>query len=71
MYEFMWLAIGWVIGIFNVHILERISRLLGTIWHLVTRRSLDEHDSVLYAIHREHKINLVLQFFRVNTTTHA
>ena len=68
MYELMWLVIGWGIGIINVHILELISHLLGTIWHLVTRRSLDEHDSVLYAIDRACKIDLVRQFFRISTT---
>ena len=68
MHEFIWLVIGWGIGIFTVHILDLISPLLGTIWHRVTRRSLDEHDSVSYAIHRAWKIDLVRQFFRISKT---
>ena len=65
MYEFMWLVIGWFIGIFTARILEPISHLLGIIWHLATRRSLDEHDSVSYAIHKQMKIFSVRQFFRI------
>ena len=63
MSPFIWLVIGWVIGVFTARILEPISHLLGTIWHLATRRSLDEHDSVSYVIHKQMKIFRVRQFF--------
>ena len=65
MSPFIWLVIGWVIGVFTARILEPISHLLGTIWHLATRRSLDEHDSVSYVIHKQMKIFRVRQFFRI------
>ena len=56
---------GWILGVFTPHILEPISRGLGTLWHRATRNGLPEHDDVSYAIHQQMKIQEVRMFFRI------
>lgn len=57
--------LGWLIGVFTPHVLEPLSRLIGSVWHLATRRKLDEHDGVTYAIDKSVKTAHVRKFLRV------
>ena len=51
---------------FKPHLLDALSHVLGYLWHLVTRRTLDSKDRVTYIVHRQTKILRVQQFFRVS-----
>jgi len=65
MSELLMFAPGWLVGVFTPHVLEPLSRVIGSAWRLATRRRLDEHDPTSYAIHRTLKIHKVRKFFRI------
>ena len=63
MFAFLWFVLGWVLGIFTAHILELISRLLRTVWCLVTRSEGHESRSSWDVIRKNWKITQVRRFF--------
>jgi hypothetical protein len=58
--------LGWIVGIFTPHVLEPISRVLGGVWHLATRRHFDDEDPITYAVDRSVKTERVRRFLRLN-----
>ena len=59
---------GGLFGIFTPHLLEPVSRWIGTAWHVATRRrTLDEHDPITYVIHKAMVIERVRKFFRIQS----
>jgi hypothetical protein len=65
MTNFIFLVIGWILGVFTHHALEPVARLIGTIWHRASRRTLPEQDATSYAIHKALKIHQVRRFFKI------
>jgi hypothetical protein len=57
---------GWLAWLFKPHLVNLIARMVGTAWHLATRRHLDDQSPTALIVHKHTKILRVQQFLRIS-----
>ena len=55
-----------ILWLFKPHLVDALAQFVGGLWHLVTRRSLDDQSAISLVIHKKAKILRVQQFLRVS-----